>query len=277
MNILGSLVYGVGNINRCEVLETDLPKAIDRNELLLHFQPKVNLGTGKVVGVEALIRWEHPHLGRIAPSEFIPLAEKTGEIIRIGKWVLFNACKQNKKWQDDGFTPVIMSVNLSPCQFEGPSLFETVSEVLKESGLSPHYLELEITEGISVNITNAASTLLSLKNLGILISLDDFGTGYSTLNYLRELPIDIIKIDQSFVMNLSHRSKDQEIVKSIISLAHSLKMRVIAEGIETKDHLRFLKQYSCNEGQGYFFSRPLPENELIATSRQVEQMVATLA
>lgn len=255
----------------------DLPKAIERNEFLLHFQPKVNLETGKVVGVEALIRWEHPQLGLIAPDEFIPLAEKTGEIIKIGKWVLYTACKQNKIWQDDGFSPVIMSVNLSPCQFIEQTLFETVSEVLKETGLSPNYLELEITEGVSINSTNTIITLKNLKGLGILISLDDFGTGYSTLKYLKEFPVDIIKIDKLFVMDLSNSSKDREIVKTIITLAHNLNLRVIAEGIETQDHLRFLKQYHCNEGQGYFFSRPLPGNELIAKCKQVEQVVAKLA
>jgi EAL domain-containing protein (putative c-di-GMP-specific phosphodiesterase class I) len=274
---LASIYCEEKSINQYTVLETDLPKAIDRNELILHFQPKVNLETGKVVGAEALIRWEHSQLGRIPPDEFIPLAEETGEIMRIGKWVLYNACKQNKKWQDDGFAPIIMSVNLSPCQFHEPSLFDTVSEVLEETGLSPCHLELEITEGKTINIANTLNTLKRLKKLGILISLDDFGTGYRTLKYLKELPVDIIKIDQTFVGDISHSSRDKEIVKTIITLAHNLNMRVIAEGIETEDHLHFLQRHHCDEGQGYFFSRPIPGDELIDKFGLVEQIVLKYA
>lgn len=197
-------------MNHFEMLKTDLSKAIERNEFFLHFQPKVNLETEKVVGVEALIRWQHPRIGRIAPDDFIPLAEKTGEINRIGKWVLYNACKQNKKWQDDGFSPVIMSVNLSPRQLLEQDLFKIVSEVLTETGLSPRYLELEITEGITINMPKAIRMLKQLKELGILISLDDFGTGYNTLTYLKEFPVDIIKIDRTFVNDLLHSSKDRK-------------------------------------------------------------------
>lgn len=264
-------------MNLSKVLEMDLPKAIERNELFLHFQPKVNLETEKVVGVEALIRWQHPKIGLIAPDDFIPLAEEIGEITRIGKWVLYNACKQNKKWQDDGFSPIIMSINLSPCQLLEQDLFKTVSEVLKETGLSPCYLELEITEGITIDIPKAISMMKQLRELGILISLDDFGTGYNTLTYLKEFPVDIIKIDRSFVNDLMHSSKDREIVKMIITLAHSLNMRVIAEGIETEDHLQFLRLHNCNEGQGYFFSKPIIGEELIAKFEVTEQVVTNFA
>ncbi|WP_342505823.1 EAL domain-containing protein [Sporosarcina sp. FSL K6-2383] len=259
-------------MNHSKVLETDLLKAIERNELFLHFQPKVNLKTEKVVGVEALIRWQHPEIGLIAPGDFIPIAEEIGEITRIGKWVLYNACKQNKKWQDDGFSPIIMSVNLSPCQLLEQDLFKTVSQVLKETGLSPCYLELEITEGITIDIPKAISMMKQLRELGILISLDDFGTGYNTLTYLKEFPVDIIKIDRSFVNDLVHSSKDREIVKMIITLAHSLNIRVIAEGIETEEHLQFLKLHHCNEGQGYLFSKPVTGENLIIKFRLTEKM-----
>ena len=252
------------NLNYQEsLIEKDLPKAIERNELLLHYQPRVNLETGKIVGTEALIRWEHPELGQIAPINFIPLAERTGEIIPIGNWVLYEACLQNKEWQDDGFSPMVMSVNLSLRQFSQQDLVDTVSKVLNETGLSPHYLELEITESMTADIPNTIRMLNQLKALGVLISIDDFGTGYSTFSHLKRFPVDILKIDQSFVHDLADNPKDQAIVKTIISLAHNLNLRVVAEGIETEDHLCFLKEHMCDEGQGFLFSKPLPVNELI--------------
>lgn len=244
------------------IIEADLPHAIERDEFTLHYQPKVNLATRKVVGIEALIRWNHPTLGLISPDDFIPLAEKTGEIIRIGKWVLLEATMQNKKWLDDGYPPMVVSVNLSLRQFSEKDLADTVLEILQQSELPARYLELEITESMTANIPMTIAILHQLKALGVLISVDDFGTGYSTLNHLKEFPIDILKIDKSFILNLADNPKDQAIVKTIISLAHNLNLNVIAEGIEEEETCAFLTSNRCHEGQGYLFSKPLPSDEL---------------
>ena len=259
--------------NAYKTLELDLAKAIERNEFLLYFQPKINLETGKVVGAEALIRWEHPELGRVAPDNFIPLAEETGEIIPIGKWVLYKACQQNKLWHDAGLTSMVMSVNLSLRQFCQQEFADIVSEVLKETGLQPQYLELEITESMIADIPDTFDMLTRLKGLGVLISIDDFGKGYSSLNYLKEFPVDSLKIDKSFVLDLSHNTKDQAIVKTIISLAHNLGMSVVAEGIESENHFHFLKQHKCNEGQGFLFSRPVPPEELMSKFGLIEHEI----
>lgn len=243
-------------------IEADLSSAVERDEFVLYYQPKVNLQTRQVVGVEALIRWNHPTLGFIAPDDFIPLAEKTGDIIGIGKWVMLEAMKQNKRWLDEGYSPMVVSVNLSLHQFTEKDLANTVDMILRKTGLPARYLELEITESMTANIPMTIAILHQLKALGVLISVDDFGTGYSTLNHLKEFPIDILKIDKSFILNLADNPKDQAIVKTIISLAHNLNLHVIAEGIEEEETCLFLTSNNCHEGQGYLFSKPVPSDEL---------------
>lgn len=244
------------------IIEEDLPHAVERDEFVLYYQPKVNLSSRKVVGVEALIRWNHPTLGFIAPDNFIPLAEKTGDIVGIGKWVMLEAMLQNKRWLDEGYPPMVVSVNLSLRQFTEGDLANTVDQILRQTGLPARYLELEITESMTANIPMTIAILHQLKALGVLISVDDFGTGYSTLNHLKEFPIDVLKIDKSFILNLADNPKDQAIVKTIISLAHNLNLSVIAEGIEAEETCTFLTNNRCHEGQGYLFSKPLPSEEL---------------
>ena len=259
------------SINPLKV-EMDLHSAIEREELILHYQPKVHLKTGKMIGVEALIRWVHPELGLVSPGTFIPIAEESGLIIPIGEWALREACKQNKIWQAKGMAGV-MSVNLSPRQFTKVHLVQTIERILEETGLEPQLLELEITESVTVNIEQTITTLHELKKLGVKISIDDFGTGFSSLNYLKQFPVDTLKIDQSFVRELSDDTSDATIVKTIISMAHNLKLNVVAEGIETQEQLIFLQQHLCNEGQGYYFSKPVPADELEARMSEMAQLI----
>jgi diguanylate cyclase (GGDEF)-like protein/PAS domain S-box-containing protein len=239
------------------VLEQYLRKALEYNELVLHYQPQLDLMTNEMSGVEALIRWKHPKLGFISPSHFIPLAEETGLIVPIGEWVLRTACENNKAWQDAGIPPMVVSVNLSIRQFFQPDLISVISKILEETGLEPGYLELEITESMTMNIDLAISILQKLKQLGVKIAIDDFGTGYSSLNYLKKLPIDRLKIDQSFVRDIEKDSNDSDIVATIITMGHNLKMKVIAEGVEVEEQLQFLKEQNCDEVQGYLFSKPI--------------------
>ncbi|MCI2256058.1 PAS domain S-box protein [Domibacillus sp. PGB-M46] len=254
-------------------VEMDLRTALEQEELLLYYQPKLDLSSGKISGVEALIRWQHPEKGLIPPSEFIPLAEETGLIIPIGEWALHTACAQNKAWQEAGLPPMVTAVNLSVRQLYQPGLIEMVQAVLKETGLSPEYLELEITESMLMDIQQGLKILEKLKEIGVQVSMDDFGTGYSSLHYLKELPIDKLKIDQSFVRNCTADSSDAAIVKAIIAVAHQLKIDVIAEGVETKDHLVFLQRNLCNEAQGYLFSKPVPAAELEQKIDEIEQVI----
>ncbi|MCH6266585.1 EAL domain-containing protein [Neobacillus citreus] len=256
------------------LLQEEIRNALERNEFRLYYQPKVNLETGKIDGVEALIRWEHPEKGLIPPIEFIPIAEETGLIIPMGEWVLRTACFQNRKWINAGFSPMVMSVNLSVRQLYHPNLVNVVREILKATELPPEYLELEITESMMMDKDRALEAIKGLRRLGVQISLDDFGTGYSSLHYLRDFPIDKIKIDQSFIRNCTSDFNNATIVKMIISMAHHLKIKAVAEGIETKDELIFLQKNSCNHGQGYFFSRPLPPEELIQYFHFIEQIVS---
>jgi diguanylate cyclase (GGDEF)-like protein/PAS domain S-box-containing protein len=253
-------------------MEMELRKAIERNELLLYYQPKIHLKTGRIVGVEALIRWKHPEWGLVTPENFIPIAEETGLIIPIGEWAFYTACYQNKMWQQQGFSTVV-SVNISARQFTQSNLVETIQEVLKKTGLEPQYLELEITESITEDINRTISTLRRLKQLGVRISIDNFGTGFSSLYYLKQFPVDMLKIDQSFVRELQHHPNDETIVKTIISMAHNLNLSVVAEGIKTNEQLLFLQQHLCNVGQGDFFSKPVPAKELEAKIQEVEQLV----
>jgi diguanylate cyclase (GGDEF)-like protein len=245
-------------------LENNLRKALERKEVFLHYQPKMDAKDKKIVGVEALIRWKHPELGLVSPAEFIPLAEETGLIIPIGEWVLRTACSQNKAWQKAGLEPIRISVNLSSRQFEQKNLLETISLVLFEADLDPEYLELEITEStVMKNPKYAIATLQELKATGINISIDDFGTGYSSLNYLRQLPLDSLKVDRSFVNKALTSTSDASIISAIIALAHNLNLKVVAEGVETEEQLKFLRKLQCNEVQGYLFSKPLHADEFV--------------
>ena len=245
-------------------LEHSLRRALERNELLLHYQPKVNLETGMIVGAEALLRWQHPEWGLIAPERFIPIAEETGLIVQIGAWVIRTACNQARLWQDAGLPPVVMSVNLSARQFRQESFVKVVTQILHETGLKPEQLEMELTESMLMHNANAAISILAgLKSIGVRLSLDDFGTGYSSLSYLSRLPIDTLKIDRSFVQHIGDQDECDNgiLAQAIISLGHSLNLTVIAEGVETGDQLKFLKAHQCDEVQGFYFCKPTAAGE----------------
>ncbi|MCQ6276762.1 EAL domain-containing protein [Bacillus sp. V3B] len=245
------------------ILEKDLRKAVRRNQLQLVYQPQVDLLENEVTGVEALLRWEHPELGFISPSEFIPLAEETGLIISIGEWVLREACRQNKVWQDTGYQPIKVAVNLSVKQFSETSLPEIIDGILKETGLDSQWLEVEITESMIFQDVNVAISILNkLKEMRIHISIDDFGTGYSSLSYLGKLPVDILKIDRSFIKDIETDKSSSLVTNAIISLAHSMKLKVIAEGVETGGQLHVVKKQTCDAVQGYLFSKPLAPSEM---------------
>jgi diguanylate cyclase (GGDEF)-like protein len=239
-------------------LENALRGATERGELVLHYQPLVDLKSGQIEGMEALLRWNHPELGLVPPLEFIPLAEETGLIIPIGEWVLRSACAQTRAWQAAGLPPLRLSVNLSARQFQ-KDLVGMVASVLEETGLEPKYLELELTESVVMKNPEAAvATLDALDRMGVRLSIDDFGTGYSSLSYLKRFPIDTLKVDRSFVRDIPGDADDMLITTGIIGLAHSLGIQVVAEGVETSAQLSFLRAQNCDAMQGYYFSKPLP-------------------
>jgi len=243
-------------------IENALRKALERSEFMLHYQPQVDLGDGAITGVEALLRWQHPEMGVVAPDRFIGLAEETGLIVPIGMWALKSACARGKAWNDwraaHGQGPLRMAVNLSARQFTQPDLVAQVAQVLEETGLPPACLELELTESVFMDdVTQAVGLLHDLKALGVTLSIDDFGTGYSSLSYLRSFPIDVLKIDRSFVNDIATDEHDEAIVVSIIALAHNLKLRVVAEGVESREQLEYLRRHDCDQIQGYYFSRPV--------------------
>jgi diguanylate cyclase (GGDEF)-like protein len=245
------------------VLESDLRHALERGEFTVNYQPQVDVNTRQVVGVEALVRWQHPERGLVLPGEFIPVAEETGLIVPLGEWVLRTACTQNKAWQEAGFPPMRMAVNLSARQFQEPNLVDAVAQVLRESGLDPHYLQLEITEGTAIQDVDFTITMLRiLREMGVEIAIDDFGTGYSSLAYLQRFAIDVIKLDRSFMRDIPIKTSDAAIATTVIMMAHNLKLSVIAEGVETEEQLAFLKEQGCDEFQGYLFSKPLPPTHL---------------
>jgi diguanylate cyclase (GGDEF)-like protein/PAS domain S-box-containing protein len=239
-------------------LEGSLRRALEREEFLLHYQPKVNLDTGEITGGEALIRWQHPDRGLVPPSQFVPIAEDCGLILQIGRWVLREACRQARAWQNAGLPPLPIAVNVSAVEFRDKGFAERVRTVLSETGLEARYLELELTEGVLMeDAETMVSVLQELKMMGVLLAVDDFGTGYSSLSYLRQFPIDVLKIDQSFVHQITADPDDSTIVSAIINMGKSLKHLVVAEGIETREQRAYLQAQHCAEGQGYLFSVPL--------------------
>lgn len=240
-------------------MEPELRRALVQDELRVYFQPRVNLASGEICGAEALARWQHPERGLVPPSEFIPLAEDTGLILPLGEWVIRNVCRQQRVWLDGGLSVPPVAVNLSALQFRQKNLVQLIRHELAANQLGAKYLEIEITESTLMDsVDEAAATLQELRATGIKISLDDFGTGHSSLSRLRRLPIDHLKIDQSFVCNLTTEPEDAAICLAIIGLAHNLRMTVIAEGVETEGQANYLRQHHCDEMQGYYFSRPLP-------------------
>lgn len=244
-------------------LEAGLRRGLEREEFTIYYQPQVDLATHAVTGMEALVRWRHPELGLVSPAEFVPLAEDTGLIVLIDEWVLRTACAQNNAWQRAGLPALRVSTNLSARTFRQPGLPEMVSRALRETGLDPDLLDLELTESsVMSSAEDAIETLRALRALGVHVSIDDFGTGYSSLNYLKRFPADCLKIDQSFVRDAAGDPNDAAIVRAVVTLARSLNLKVIAEGVETGEQLRFLRLLGCDEAQGYLFSRPLPAEEL---------------
>ncbi|MGH8691160.1 MAG: putative bifunctional diguanylate cyclase/phosphodiesterase [Burkholderiales bacterium] len=248
-------------VNERLVLENALRRALERDELILHYQQKVNLKTGAIVGAEALVRWMHPEWGLVRPARFIPLAEETGLIVNIGEWVLREACRQTRAWIDGGLSPGGVSVNLSVRQFRQEGLVRSVDRILHETGLEPAQLEMELTESMVMqNVDTAIAILQGLKQLGVALSVDDFGTGYSSLSYLKDLPIDALKIDRSFVRDIGSgaEAEDGVLAQAIISLGHALHLKVIAEGVETDAQVRFLRRHGCDEVQGFFYGEAVP-------------------
>jgi diguanylate cyclase (GGDEF)-like protein/PAS domain S-box-containing protein len=240
-------------------IEEDLRRALERQEFAVHYQPKICMRTGKITGAEALIRWTHPVRGLIAPAQFIPVAEDCGLIVPIGRWVLRQACQQAREWQRAGLSGISMAVNVSAVEFQDEAFLDGLLHILDESRLDPLSLELELTESALMKRVESTTTLLrTLKESGLRVAVDDFGTGYSSLSYLRKFPIDSLKIDQSFVRQIGQETDDAAIVTAVISMARSLKLRVVAEGVETLAELNFLKAHQCDEAQGYYFSRPVP-------------------
>jgi diguanylate cyclase (GGDEF)-like protein/PAS domain S-box-containing protein len=252
-----------------QTLESDLRSAIDRDELELHYQPILDMRSGTVCGVEALLRWRHPQHGFSQPAVFIPIAEESGLIVPIGKWVLREACRQAKAWEDEGMAPLRLSVNISAVELRSKDFVAGVKEILKETGFDAKRLEFELTETFLMQDSNSTATVLAaIKDLGVQLALDDFGTGYSSLSYMRRFPIDTLKIDRSFVNDLVVDADDASIVSAVINMGKSLHMRVVAEGVETQEQLAFLRQEGCSEAQGYLFSKPVSAAAFTKLTRQ---------
>ena len=264
------------NIRIHEVLEleSDLRRALDRNELSLHFQPKVEIASGQIVGAEALLRWQHPLRGSISPTRFIPIAEETGLIYPIGEWVLTNICKQIKIWQNQGISVVPLAINLSAKQFRSSDLLKSVQNAIEENAINPCLLELELTESMIMrDPQNAVNTMQQLKALGLKLSLDDFGTGYSSLNYLRRFPVDQLKIDCSFICDVATDTSAAAVTNSIVAIAHTLGLKAVAEGVETIEQFNFLRACKCDSFQGYYFSKPVPKEEFATLLREGRKLI----
>jgi diguanylate cyclase (GGDEF)-like protein len=256
-------------------LESALRRALERNQLALHYQPKVDMATGEITGVEALLRWTHPDLGAVSPARFIPLAEETGLIVPIGRWVLNQACAQNMAWQHRGLRPISVAVNLSPRQFADERLLRDIDEALVASGMPAALLQLEVTESMVMrNVSRATRMLQAIHSRGIRLAIDDFGTGYSSMSLMKHFPIDTIKIDRSFVRDLPKDSEDQAIAQAIISMGKALGMTVVAEGVETIEQETFLREHACDETQGFLFSKPVPPERLADLLRSSQSPVS---
>ncbi|MBN3909625.1 MAG: EAL domain-containing protein [Nostoc sp. NMS1] len=259
-------------------LEKELHGALERGEMLVHYQPLIDLKSGQITAMEALVRWQHPRLGLVSPAKFIPIAEANGAIVPIGEWVLRTACAQTRAWQLAGFTPIRISVNLSARQFEQPYLVEIVNQILEETELEASYLELEVTESFLMSdIERSVKTLKQLQQLGICLALDDFGTGYCSLNYLKRFPMNMLKIDKSFVQDVISNSDSAAVTNAIIALAKSLRLKITAEGVETQEQLEYLQMRGCDEGQGFYFSRPVPADIIAPMLQKNSQQVETIA
>jgi EAL domain-containing protein (putative c-di-GMP-specific phosphodiesterase class I) len=239
-----------------------LRQALERNQLQIYYQPQVSMQNGRIIGAEALLQWTHPALGAVAPSEFIPSAEESGLIMPIGEWVLRHAARQAKLWMQNGLVPLVMAVNLSAVQFRHPDLPNLITRILDEEGLQPEYLELELTEGVAMHDPqNAIAVMNKLHERGVRMSIDDFGTGYSSLSHLKKFKVYKLKIDQSFVRDISTDPEDRAIVSAVINMAKSLGLQTIAEGVETAGQLAFLREQGCDEMQGYYYCKPLPADQ----------------
>jgi len=246
-------------------IEESLRRALQRNEFALHYQPKINLRTRAITGAEALIRWTHPTRGAVSPAQFIPVAEDCGLILPIGEWVLREACTQARAWVDAGLPEITMAVNVSAMQFQQEGFLKGVFDILAETGLDANHLEVEVTESALMKRAEITALVLQmLRGGGVTVAIDDFGTGYSSLSYLRKFPLDALKIDQSFVRQITTTPEETTIVSAIISMAQSLNLRVVAEGVETAEELAFLEAHDCEEAQGYYFSRPMPAEQFAA-------------
>ncbi|MDG0795109.1 GGDEF domain-containing phosphodiesterase [Cohnella ginsengisoli] len=250
-------------------IENDLRKALDKGEFIIHYQPKVDLCSGEITGLEALVRWQHPERGLVPPLEFIPVAEETGLIVPLGKWVLEEACRQMKQWHERGYAKLGIAVNFSSRQFRDKNMVSHVARTLQLSGLDPECLEIELTESIMQNVKESLVILSELKQLGVHISIDDFGTGYSSLSYLKHLPIDTLKVDKSFVDDIALSPKDEAIIRTIVDMGNHLQLNIVAEGVENKQQAQALMACRCKIGQGYYFSKPLPHNEVELLFRNV--------
>jgi EAL domain-containing protein (putative c-di-GMP-specific phosphodiesterase class I) len=254
-------------------METHLRLALERGQLTLVYQPKVELTTGNIIGCEALLRWNHPELGAVAPARFIPIAEETGLILPIGDWVLRTAARQNREWQDAGLRRIVMSANLSARQFRQQNITKWIRRVLEETGLEPQSIGLELTESLIAEDTEKIIDIVNeLKRMGLILAIDDFGTGFSSLAYLKRFRVDVLKIDQSFIRNMMTEPDDATIALAIIALGHSLRMSVIAEGVETAEQCALLRAHGCDAMQGYLFSKPVGADELAQMLREGRQL-----
>jgi len=254
-------------------VENGLRHALDNAQFVLYYQPQIDIKTGRTIGAEALIRWRHPQLGIVPPARFIYVAEETGLIVAIGDWVLHEACRQNREWQLDGLPAIPVAVNLSARQLR-KNIADTVARALKDGGLPAQCLELELTEGTVQDAEATLPALRRLRDMGVKLAIDDFGTGYSNLAYLKRLPIDKVKIDRSFLREITEDPDDRAIATAIIGMGHSLRLKVVAEGVETQAQLAFLRVEGCDEAQGYLFGRPMPAEEFARFLRQERVAVA---